>query len=120
MPPNADTAGETAQRRTVLQVELFAHGARALAQARETGPKNTNLSYDPKQKEWRDFCAEKGFEDGELVYENKVIWFLNELVLECEIRSSRYKSRNRTPPDGGDPVRQTLEVSAVRSYSSVN
>jgi hypothetical protein len=117
MPPNADAPGETAQHRTALQVELFAPGARALTQARETRPKNTNLSYDPKQKEWRDFCAEKGFEDGELVYENKVIWFLNELLLGREIRSSRYyKRRNRTPPDGGDPIRQTLGMSAIRSY----
>ena len=41
--------------------------------------------YNPKQKEWREFCADKGFEDGELVCENKVVWFLNEWVLEQEI-----------------------------------
>jgi hypothetical protein len=71
-------ADDLARHRTGLQVELFAHRAHALAQAHETRPKNTNRQYDPKQKEWRDFCAEKGFEDSELVYKNKLVWFLNE------------------------------------------
>src|SRR6516162_3763629 len=84
-------ADDLARHCTALQVELFAHGARTLAQVRETRPKNTNRQYDPKQKEWRDFCAEKGLEDGELVYENKLVWFLSERVLEREIRPSRYK-----------------------------
>ena len=71
-----------AERRAALDVELFTQGARALAQACETRPRNTNKTYNPKQKEWREFCADKGFEDGELVCENKVVWFLNERVLE--------------------------------------
>ena len=62
--------------------------ARSLAQAREPRPKNTNKAYDLNQKEWREFCADKGFEDGELMYENKAIWSLNERVLDCENRSS--------------------------------
>jgi hypothetical protein len=103
------------ERRTALDVELFAQGARALAQARETRPKNTNRTYDPKQREWQEFCAEKGFEDGELVYENKLIWFLNERVLDRQLRASRYKKENRTTADG-EPVRQTLGISAVKSY----
>ena len=117
-------ADDLVRHRAALQVELFAHGARALAQVRETRPKNTNRQYDPKQKEWRDFCAEKGFEDGELVYENKLVWFLNERVLEREIRPSRYKRKKRratrTAADGADggsgPIRQTLGISAVKAY----
>src|SRR5947207_10406318 len=46
-------ACSAAQHRAALDVELFAQGARALAQARESRPKNTNKSYEPKQKEWR-------------------------------------------------------------------
>jgi len=38
----------------------------------------------------QEFCADKGFEDGELVYEDKMIWFLNHRVLTREIRASRY------------------------------
>src|SRR5271156_6151700 len=39
-------------------------------------------------------------------------------MLGREIRSSRYCKRpNRTPPDdGGDAIRQTLGMSAIRSY----
>ncbi|KAF2175248.1 hypothetical protein K469DRAFT_611327 [Zopfia rhizophila CBS 207.26] len=68
-----------AELRMALDVELFAQGARALADARETRPRNTNRTYDPKQREWQEFCAEKGFEDGKLVYENKVIWAVGTL-----------------------------------------
>ena len=104
------------EHRAALDVELFAQGARALAQARETRPRNTNKTYDPKQKEWQQFCAEKGFEDGELVCENKLIWFLNERVLDRELRTSRYtKKVNRTTADG-ELVRQTLGPSAIKSY----
>ncbi|KAK7179070.1 hypothetical protein PSPO01_14853, partial [Paraphaeosphaeria sporulosa] len=81
------------EHRVALDVELFAQGGRALEQARETRPKNTNKTYDPKQKEWQQFCAEKGFEDGELVCENKLIWFLNERVLDRELRTSRYTKK---------------------------
>jgi hypothetical protein len=44
---------KTAQDRAALDVELFEHGARALAQARESRPKNTNKTYNSKQKEWQ-------------------------------------------------------------------
>jgi hypothetical protein len=56
----------------------------------------------------------EGFKDGELVYENKVVWFLNDRVLAREIRASRY-TKARTTADGA-PVRQTLGMSAVKSY----
>ena len=54
----AAAADCTAECRAALDVELFAHGARALVQARESRPKNTNKAYGPKQREWRmsDLC----------------------------------------------------------------
>ena len=73
--------------------------------------------YGPKQKEWRQFCADKGFEDGELVYENKVVWFLNDRVLTRDIRVSRHKRENRTTVDG-EPIKQTLGIHAVKAYVS--
>jgi len=48
------------------------------------------------------------------VYENKVVWFLNDRVLGREIRASRY-TKARTTADGV-PVRQTLGISAVKGY----
>jgi len=53
MKPASDEATRAAARRAALDVELFAQGARALALARETRPKNTNKAYGPKQKEWQ-------------------------------------------------------------------
>jgi hypothetical protein len=53
MNPPPDPADDAAKRCAALDVELFAHGARTLAQAQETRPTNTNKTYGPKQKEWR-------------------------------------------------------------------
>lgn len=114
LPAPTAVPGST-EHRAALDVELFAQGARALAQARETRPKNTNKSYDPKQKEWQEFCKDKGFEDGELVYENKLVWFLNDRVLTRDVRVSRHKRENRTMLDG-TPIKQTLGMPAVKSY----
>jgi len=101
----ATSAASATSSRVALNAELFAQGLRALEQARESRPKNTNKAYDPKQNEWREFCADKGFEDGELVYENKLISFLNERVLDREIRSSRYKSKKRRTTVDGQAIR---------------
>ena len=48
------------------------------------------------------------------MYENKVVWFLNDRVLGREIRASRY-TKARTTADSV-PVRQTLEISAIKGY----
>jgi hypothetical protein len=38
---------------TAIQVKLFSHTVKALAEAKRLRPKGTtNKSYDPKQKEW--------------------------------------------------------------------
>src|SRR5215472_10712470 len=52
----------------------------------------------------------------QLVYENKVIWFLNERVLDREIRSSRYKRKKARKTGEGKQIRQTLGISAVEQY----
>jgi hypothetical protein len=101
LPPPAATDASTAEHRAALDIELFAHCARALAEARESRPKNTFKAYDPKQKEWREFCPDKSFEDGELVTKMKVIWFLRERSLsEAGIRLPRSYQllRQPTPP----------------------
>jgi hypothetical protein len=45
-------------------------------------------AYEPKQSLthfsslfYQEFYADKGFEDGELVYRNKLVWFLHDCVL---------------------------------------
>jgi hypothetical protein len=52
-PRRAPATAKTAQDRAALDVELSEHGARVLAQARGSHPKNTNKTYNPKQKEWQ-------------------------------------------------------------------
>ncbi len=116
LPLPAAAAVATTEHYAALDAELFAYGARALTQAREGRPKNTNKAYTPKQTEFREFCVEKGFEDGEIVSENKVIWFLNERVLNREIRGSRYKRRKQRKTADGKLIQQTLGISAIKSY----
>lgn len=48
------------------------------------------------------------------MYENKVIWFLSDCVLNRAIRHSRYVKK-REDADGV-PVKQTLGIDAIRSY----
>ena len=75
-----------------------------------------NKAYTLKQTEFREFCIEKGLEDGEIMSENKVIWFLNERVLNREIRGSRYKRRKQRKTADGKLIQQTLGISAIKSY----
>jgi hypothetical protein len=64
----------------------------------------------------RNSALKKGLEDGELVYENKVVWFMDERVLNREIRQSRYK-KHRTTTDGAT-IKQTVGLSTVEGYVS--
>lgn len=61
------------------------------------------------------FCREVGFQDGALVTEQKLAWFLQSHVLNRDIRPSRY-TRNRRTEEA--VIRQTLGKSAVLGYVS--
>lgn len=72
-------------------------------------------SYDTAQQLTdQKFCSDIGFQDGELVTERKLIWFLQENVISREIRPSRY-SKVRTTKDG-ETVKQTLGKSSILNY----
>lgn len=60
------------------------------------------------------FHAEKGFEDGEMVHENKVIWFLNERMLNRELRRLQYV-RMRRAADGA-PIKQPPSAPLETTY----
>ena len=64
----------------------------------------------------QDFCRTKGFQDGELVTEQKLVWFLNDCVLHRPAKKSRH-SQDRTD-EKGEPVVQTLGHSSVKAYKS--
>jgi Centromere DNA-binding protein complex CBF3 subunit, domain 2/Transcriptional activator of glycolytic enzymes len=62
----------------------------------------------------QDWCKERGFADGTLVHENKLIMFLRLQVLDRELRLSHHK-RARTMADGTS-IKQTLGRSAIKGY----
>jgi hypothetical protein len=82
--------------------------------ARKAQPKNTNKSYGGPQKEWKAFCKEYTFADGEMVIEQKLVYFLDKAVINHPIRPSRYlKARTDI---NGDLVAQILGKSSVKMY----
>ncbi|KAF1327260.1 hypothetical protein FI667_g7764, partial [Globisporangium splendens] len=56
---------------------------------------NTQKQYMNKQKEYREWCASKGFCDGELVYEAKLVDFLDNFVVPRG--NKRFKQADGTP-----------------------
>ena len=57
-------------------------------------PKNTTRSYEPKQKEWEDWCARlEGNTDGARVTEDKLCLFLEQEVVNRESRAAGYQKR---------------------------
>ena len=48
-------------------------------------PANTARSYAKAQKLWREFCAERQFDDGVLVSEEKLVLWLQDVVLQLRI-----------------------------------
>ncbi|OAX77291.1 hypothetical protein ACJ72_08414 [Emergomyces africanus] len=110
----ATPAGE--QQQELLNQELRDHVQKAMEEAREARPKNTVTQYDRRQEEWKMFCHEKGFQDGELVTEEKLVFFLRTCVLGREYKSNQ-RSRNRTNQDG-EIIVQTISHPTVRAYRS--
>jgi hypothetical protein len=84
-----------------------------LAMIRASRPKNTVLVYQPKQKEFKDFCAKKGYCDGDTVTEEKVLLFLVE-----EVANRPLKSKNRKLADDTLQENTYLSWQTVRIYVS--
>ncbi|KAL1989509.1 hypothetical protein VTN49DRAFT_6706 [Thermomyces lanuginosus] len=79
-------------------------------------PRNTTKQYEPKQVEFRDFCREKGYSDGDIVTEEKLDAFLTERVMGRAARKSRHY-QERTD-ENGEPVVQTLGLASIKAYKS--
>ena len=60
------------------QVELHATTLKYIAMKKDSRPPNTRDAYEPRQKEWREWCLRKRFADGELVTEAKMVAFLDQ------------------------------------------
>ena len=77
-----------------LQGQFEAQTARLRDVHKAQRPKNTNKQYEPKQKEWEEWCARlPGNTDGVWVTEDKLCLFLEQEVVNRESRASGYQQR---------------------------
>ncbi|KAH8878712.1 hypothetical protein GQ53DRAFT_585513, partial [Thozetella sp. PMI_491] len=74
-------------------------------------PQNTTRAYVPKQEEFRAWCWEKQYADGETVTEDKMLLFLVEAVAPRPLR----RPSKRTAPEVED-CEARLVWSSVRGY----
>jgi hypothetical protein len=73
--------GHCADRAVVNNAELRANSQNILSMIKAARPKNTASAYEPKQEEFRQFCRQKQYQDGETVIEDKLLLFLIEEVV---------------------------------------
>jgi hypothetical protein len=77
-----------------LQSQFEAQTARLRETQRAQRPKNTQRAYDPKQREWTEWCAGlAGNTDSTWVTEDKLCLFLEQEVINHESRASGYQAR---------------------------
>jgi hypothetical protein len=76
-PKDGAGAGAPGNPGRVLQDRFQAQTARLREIHKAQRPKNTARAYEPKQKEWEDWCARlEGNTDGSWVTEDKLCLFL--------------------------------------------
>src|SRR5271168_4355585 len=89
-----DGAGAPGGLSRVLQDQFEAQTVRLREIHKAKRPKNTARAYEPKQKEWEDWCARlRGNTDGSRVTEDKLCLFLEQQVINRESRASGYQAR---------------------------
>lgn len=80
-----DDIFEEQDRQLETQADIYKINYRVVLIARKARPKNINRSYGGPQKEWKAFCKEYTFLDGEMVTEQKLVYFINKAVINCPI-----------------------------------
>ena len=58
-------------------------------------PKNTTKTYNAPQKAWAKFCKDKRFDGSDHVSNDKLIWFLHEMVLSKRVLPAEKKASKR-------------------------
>ncbi|CAD6890814.1 unnamed protein product [Tilletia laevis] len=96
-----------------LDMEMQESVLRTVTRAVEVRPVNTTRTYESKQKEWRQWCEDKGFEEMSRyqVTSTKLHLFFEERVLHREP-----KRQKKTTNVDGTVTKKTLSESTVRSY----
>ncbi|KAM7214748.1 hypothetical protein V8F06_009913, partial [Rhypophila decipiens] len=60
-------------------------------------PQNTTIAYEPKKREFQDFCASKQYHDRDTVTEDKLLLFPVERVVQRPLRGKSQKTAPETP-----------------------
>jgi hypothetical protein len=94
---SAETAAAPCSSSNRLQSQFDAQTARLRETYKVQRSRNTARAYEPKQKEWDDWCAKlEGNIDGARVTEDKLCLFLEEKVMNRESRAPGYQARKAT------------------------
>ncbi|KAL2137536.1 hypothetical protein VTI28DRAFT_9169 [Corynascus sepedonium] len=99
------------ERSAVNNAELRANAQNILSMIHEHRPKNTSMAYEPKQREFQDFCRRKQYEDGDTVTEDKLLLFLVEDVANRPLKTKSPKVDNEVLQE-----KTRLAWRSVRSY----
>ena len=81
---------------------------RTVEKVKKNRPKNTTRTYNAPQKAWAQFCKEKQFDDGEHVTQDKLLWFLHDIVLT-----------KRVPPKKKALDQETVKKQAKRDRKAL-
>ncbi|KAE8225065.1 hypothetical protein CF319_g2131 [Tilletia indica] len=116
-PPPEGSSNAAAEKRTYtaaeLEVAMSQSILRTVTRASEVRPHNTTRNYEPKQKEWREWADEKGFEEMSRyqVTSQKLHLFLEDRVLH---RAPKKKKKKASSANG--ETSNTLSESTVKIY----
>ena len=92
-PPAAEAAA--LERSQSNRAALSAAVNSAVTASIANQPANTARSYAKAQKLWREFCAERQFDDGVLVSEEKLVLWLQDVVLQLRIPNKETGRKKR-------------------------
>ena len=112
IPATASPAGlQRVERNVVNNAELRANAQHIVSIIHTARPENTSSSYDPKQREFQEFCRSKQYHNGDTVTEDKLLLFLVEEVANRPLRAKSRKVASETPRE-----ETRLSWRSVRSY----
>ena len=115
-PPLAEVIGRSQRNRADLSAAVNNTITASIANQ----PANTARSYAKAQKLWHEFCAERQFDSGALVSEEKLVLWLQDVVLQLRIPdkparkrkgdASRPAALRRKRKRGGQALADDLEI----------
>ncbi|CAD6934855.1 unnamed protein product [Tilletia caries] len=111
--PASAAAAKRTYSSAQLEVAMSESILRTVVRANEVRPHNTTRNYAPKQKEWREWAEEKGFDEMSRyqVTSQKLHLFLEDRVLHRAPKRTKKKATHKD-----DVTPKTLSDSTVRLY----